>query len=204
LKSKYESDEFYGIGSENYDLIEDQSDKIYAKEAPAKQKIKAETRFTLFLIIAQIVSISFVPILAVLLICGESFKTMHEYYVMKKKCDVALRGTIVEFTESVSDFDEHETVYRPVFSYEYHGQEYRYQPDDMNMGDESSLGRKYTIMINSDDPYSPYIPPSKSEIRYSKSFIKAGAIIYLIIGTGVVLLIIRSVRRKKCLKQDNA
>lgn len=204
MKSKYESDEFYGTGSENYDLIEDQSDEIYAKEVPAEQKIKAETRFTLFVIIVHIISFSFIPILAVLLICGESFKTMHEYYVMKKKCDVALRGTIVEFTESVSDFDEHETVYRPVFMYEYHGQEYRYQPDDMNMGDESALGKKYTIMINSDDPYSAYIPPSKSEIRYNKAFIKAGAIIYLIIGTGVVLLIIRSVRRKKCLKQDNA
>ncbi len=184
----------------------DNNNKIFAKEAPAVQKIKAESRLNLFVIIARIIAFSFIPILvlAVLLICGESFKTMHEYYVMKKKCDVALRVTIVEFTESVSDFDPHETVYRPVFLYEYHGQEYRYQPYDMNMGDESALGKKYTIMINSDDPYNAYIPPSKSEIRYNKAFIKAGAIIYLIIGTGVVLLIIRSVRRKKCLKQDNA
>ena len=182
----------------------DNNNKVYVNEKTAEKKTLINSIFKIYSVILIILIIFIVPILPIMLMFGSSCKIMHEYSVMKKKCDVSVQGTIVDFIEFNPEYDERETAYRAVFSYEYNGKEYIYQQSDINMLDKTSIGKKYEILIYSDDPNIAYIPPVRGEIRFNTVIIIAGGIISLILGIGVVLLFIKIIRRKKCLKQERA
>lgn len=110
---------------------------------------------------------------------------------LQKRCTYTVTAEVVE-NISVKSRNKtkhgHRTVttYKPVFSFEYNGQDYRIESSSSHKPALFEVGEKSEIKINPSDPSETYIPVDKSA-DYAGIICVAMGVIFLIVGILVIV-----------------
>lgn len=139
----------------------------------------------------KIIGIVFVLFSVLTILIGA--KTGYDSGQLEKKCTESVTAEIVEniaVNTKTKSKHGHKTVttYKPVYDFEYNGQNYRIESNISSNPARFEVGEKTEVKVNPADPQEIYVPADKADDFATIIFIVFG-VIFLIFG---ILLIVKS------------
>ena len=134
-------------------------------------------------------------VVSMILIFAYSGKTRRDTFSALEKeveqesqgCDTDVTAVIAEI--STREGEEYKSVYAPVYSFEYKGNEYNVQGKVWDTDRHYEVGQKVPIKIDSSDPTHIYDPEYNSESMITSVFLEAG-IMFLVPGLVFLIIIV--------------
>ena len=134
-------------------------------------------------------------VVSMILIFAYSGKTKQDTFsALEKEVEQESQGCDTDVTAVISEIstregEEYKSVYAPVYSFEYKGNEYNVQGKVWDTDRHYEVGQKVPIKIDSSDPTHIYDPEYNSESMITSVFLEAG-IMFLVPGLVFLIIIV--------------
>lgn len=138
----------------------------------------------------KIIGVVFVLFSVITIFMG--VKTGYDFRQLEKKCTESVIAEVVEniaVKSRTKTKHGHKTVttYKPVFDFDYNGQNYRVASNISSSPARFDVGEKTEVKVNPADPEEIFVPADKSA-NYATVICIAVGVIFLIVG---ILLLIK-------------